>query len=138
MAGLQLSIPGEPVGKARPRVTRQGITYTPQKTVNYETLIKQHFAINYPQWIPQDSPVKIDIISYHTIPQSKSKRIKTAMEQGVIRPTKKPDADNILKIVSDSLNGLAYYDDKQIVKATLEKYYSKQPRLELRLEFISN
>jgi len=42
---IELIIPGKPMGKQRPRVMRNGITYTPKETVNYETLIKQLFAI---------------------------------------------------------------------------------------------
>jgi Holliday junction resolvase RusA-like endonuclease len=36
-------------------------------------------------------------------------------------PTKKPDADNVLKLLMDSLNGCAYRDDVQIVNATVVK-----------------
>lgn len=39
---------------------------------------------------------------------------REAMIAGTIRPTKKPDADNVLKIVTDSLNDIAYYDDAQM------------------------
>jgi Holliday junction resolvase RusA-like endonuclease len=48
-------------------------------------------------------------------------------------PTKKPDADNILKLAADSLNGLAYVDDKQIVSAVIHKFYSDRPRLEINI-----
>jgi Holliday junction resolvase RusA-like endonuclease len=48
-------------------------------------------------------------------------------------PTKKPDADNILKLVADALNGLAYVDDKNIVTAHAHKVYSDRPRLEINI-----
>lgn len=50
-----------------------------------------------------------------------------------IRPTKKPDLDNIMKCVTDALNEIAYQDDKQIVSASIEKYYSEEPRVEVAI-----
>ncbi|HBK52357.1 MAG TPA: RusA family crossover junction endodeoxyribonuclease, partial [Syntrophomonas wolfei] len=44
---MKLTIPGEPTGKARPRVTRQGIAYTPAKTVNYETLVQELYYVQH-------------------------------------------------------------------------------------------
>lgn len=50
------------------------------------------------------------------------------MLDGQIRPTKKPDSDNILKAVADALNQVAYRDDKQIVDTQVRKFYSETPR----------
>ena len=50
------------------------------------------------------------------------------MARFVLRPTKKPDADNVVKIICDSLNKIAYYDDAQIVDVYFHKYYSENPR----------
>ncbi len=51
---VNFTIPGEPVGKARPRITRQGITYTPAKTVNYETLVKEMYYIKNEGRLPDE------------------------------------------------------------------------------------
>ena len=40
-------------------------------------------------------------------------------------PTKKPDSDNIIKIILDALNGVCYYDDAQICKVNFEKKYAE-------------
>ena len=53
------------------------------------------------------------------------------MERGLILPTKKPDADNIAKAILDALNGLAYYDDAQVVHLEVQKRYSNEPRAEV-------
>ena len=58
------------------------------------------------------------------------------MAANEILPCKAPDWDNIGKIVTDALNGLAYEDDKQIVDAHVIKLYSDQPRVEVELEEI--
>ncbi len=130
---LEITIPGEPVGKSRPRVTKFS-TYTPAKTVNYETLVKQMFAIKYPDHRPYEDQIAMTITAYFGIPQSKSKKAKEFMAEGDIRPCKKPDCDNILKIVADALNKIAYRDDAQIVRAQVDKYYTAYgPRVEIQI-----
>jgi len=132
---LKLTIPGKPLGKQRPRVLKNGITYTPKDTVDYETFIKEMYTMRnfYRQF---KGPLKIDITAYFPIPASISKKKREEMLSGKIRPTKKPDWDNIGKIVTDALNHLAYDDDKQIVEATVKKFYSERPRVEISLEEI--
>ena len=70
-----------------------------------------------------------EIEAYFSVPKSASKKKRAAMLTGDIRPTKKPDMDNILKTVADALNGIAYRDDSQIVRAIVDKYYDTAPRL---------
>jgi Holliday junction resolvase RusA-like endonuclease len=55
------------------------------------------------------------------------------MIDGIIRPIKKPDLDNIAKIIADSLNGVAYRDDSQIVESSVAKFYSDFPRVEVEI-----
>ncbi|MCM1007771.1 MAG: RusA family crossover junction endodeoxyribonuclease [Ruminococcus flavefaciens] len=49
-----------------------------------------------------------------------------------LRPIKKPDADNVLKIIADSLNGIACHDDSQIVSCEIHKYYGEIPQFEYK------
>lgn len=60
------------------------------------------------------------------------------MVSGNIRPTHKPDFDNVTKAVCDALNGIAYSDDSQIVDAMERKFYSEQPRIEVIIRQASN
>ena len=128
---IKLIIPGEPVAKGRPRVTKWG-TYTPEKTKNYETLVKELYFMKHGQTL-LEGELKINIKAYFKIPKSTSKKKKTLMIDKCIRPTKKPDLDNIMKCVTDALNEIAYQDDKQIVSASIEKYYSEEPRDEVAI-----
>lgn len=131
---IKLTIPGEPVAKGRPRVTRYG-TYTPEKTKNYETLVKELYFVEHGQTLIEGE-LSIDIKAYFRIPKSASKKRKRLMASGDMRPVKRPDWDNVGKIVTDALNGVAYDDDSQIVSATVEKYYSEEPRTEIKIERI--
>jgi Holliday junction resolvase RusA-like endonuclease len=132
---IKLVIPGKPLGKQRPRVLKNGITYTPKKTVNYETLVKQLYIEKYFQK-QLEGPIRAVITAYMYIPKSESKKRKKKMLANEILPTKMPDWDNVGKIITDALNGLAYEDDKQIVDAHVIKLYSDQPRVEVELEEI--
>lgn len=121
---------GEPRGKERPRVAN-GHAYTPQKTRKYEWDL--HTA-----WLESDRTlytgnVQMKVIAWFGIPKSAKKADREKMLAGEIRPTRRPDVDNILKIVGDSLQGFAYSDDKQINAMMIEKRYSDEPRVEVWL-----
>ena len=68
------------------------------------------------------------------MPKSTSKKKEVEMLQANISPTKKPDADNIIKIVLDAMNKFAFKDDTQITKLEIEKKYDKAPRIYIRIE----
>lgn len=54
-------------------------------------------------------------------------------------PLKKPDSDNIAKIVLDSLNKIAFDDDAQVVELTVvKKWTEEQERIEFELEEVKN
>ena len=126
---------GSIVGKARPRMnTRTGRAYTPTKTKLYEYGLRQWFLMNYPNFKPIESRVKVTIIAYFEIPKSTSKKKEAEMLKGNISPTKKPDADNIIKIVLDGMNKFAFKDDTQVTKLEIEKKYDKQPRVYVKIE----
>ena len=81
-----------------------------------------------------EGAVRAEITAYYGIPKSASKRTRADMLSRYIRPAKKPDLDNVAKIVLDSLNGLAYKDDAAVVELVVDKFYSERPRVEVRLE----
>lgn len=129
---ITLVIPGEPVAKGRPRVMRSGVTFTPPKTLNYETLIKELFIISRQALMTGELRAEID--AYFTINKTVSQKKKEQMINQQIRPTKRPDLDNVAKAVLDALNGLAYNDDSQIVSLTINKYWAEVPRVTIKIE----
>ena len=80
-----------------------------------------------------DEGIGVNVYAYMGIPSSKSKKFRVSAQKGIVRPTKKPDVDNIFKAVSDALNGLIYKDDKQIIHSRVEKYYSDERRVEVEV-----
>jgi len=127
---ISFVVPGEPQGKLRARWSPRG-TYTPKKTVDYEIYIKELFVVSYPDFVPLEGPLTIQLRAWMKIPKSTSKKKMKLMEERIIRPTKKPDMSNILKAAEDALNTLAYHDDSQIVTGIIHKFYSEKPRLEI-------
>lgn len=127
-------IPGAPQGKGRPRFnskTKQ--TYTPDKTRIYEDHVRWCFRTSK-DFYKLEGPIKATITAYFKIPKSASKKTKEAMLNGEILPVTKPDGDNIVKIVLDSLNEIAYHDDSSVVELHFFKYYGEEPRVEVALE----
>jgi Holliday junction resolvase RusA-like endonuclease len=129
---VNFTVPGEPKAKARPRMTTTGIAYTPKKTVEYENWVKQCYLIEQ-KGKKLEGQIKAEIAAYFTIPKSTSKKKRKKMTNYLIRPTKKPDTDNVAKIILDSLNSIAYDDDKQVVDLRVWKFYSENPRVEVTL-----
>lgn len=131
---MKIVIDGKPMGKQRPRFnSKTGNTYTPDKTVNYENWVK----LCYQQQCDGEKltgKITASIMAYYPIPKNTSKIKKNYMLLGIERPTKKPDVDNIAKVILDSLNSFAYDDDKQIVTCGISKWYGENPRVEVILE----
>lgn len=143
---VKFTVPGEPQGKGRPRFVAQynpqtgksyGKAHTPDKTVVYENLIKMEYKLECGDFrFLDDDMLDMRIKAYYSIPKSKSKKIREQMRQGVLRPTKKPDLDNVVKVMADSLNQVAYKDDTQIVDCQCRKFYSDNPRVEVYIKKI--
>lgn len=135
MKPIKFTVLGHPTAKGRARFTRQGIAYKDKQTSSYENLVRLSFisANPYYEMIDQNIPLKAKIKAYYYIPKSYTKKKRLEIEKGLARPMKKPDLDNIAKIILDSLNGVAYIDDKQIVELEIKKYYSEQPRVEVEI-----
>lgn len=134
---VKFTVPGEPKGKGRPRFTKSGHAYTPQSTRDYEEFIKLAYIQKYKDFKFADKEMlDMRIFAFFSIPKSASKKKRADMLSGELRPAKKPDMDNILKIAADALNKIAYHDDAQIVEAMTRKFYSDNPRVEVLIKNI--
>lgn len=122
-----VTLPGEPQGKGRPRFG-QGRAFTPAKTRSYEAAFALTARAAMAGKTPFDDAVSVRVDAYFAIPKSWSKAKQDAARRGAIRPTKKPDADNVFKMV-DGLNGIVWRDDALIVDAAIAKHFSDEPRL---------
>ena len=134
---VKFTVWGEPKGKGRPRFTKTGNyvkTYTPKDTAIYENLVRLSYENQCAGEKFEDEMLDLRILAYYTIPKSASQKKQEKMRNREIRPTKKPDMDNIVKVIADSLNKIAYKDDAQIVDTMVRKFYSDNPRVEILIK----
>ncbi|CAM4031502.1 RusA family crossover junction endodeoxyribonuclease [Ectopseudomonas alcaliphila] len=129
-------VPGEPVGKGRPRVGKVGNharLFTPKKTANYESLI----AVVAQQAMAEREliagPVLMELRIVLPVAASWSKKKAAAALAGEVMPTKKPDADNVLKAICDGINGIVFRDDVQVVNVSMSKRFGDTPGVSVRV-----
>lgn len=128
---MELFIDVKPVPKARPRLSKFGAVFTPKKTVIAEKAIhmivmshmhKHHVHMTF-------RPVIVEITFCYKYRKG-TKEVDKLLPMHV---NKRPDIDNLAKLVLDSLNGVAYSDDAQVVKLRCEKIYSEKEGINLRI-----
>lgn len=130
---IDIIIPGKPIAKKRPRFARRGkhvVTYNDQETEEgkFFLLAREQFNQN-----PITGAVDLWVRFFMPIPKSTSKKNRESMNLGLIRHTKKPDLDNLVKFVKDCLNGLVWKDDSQVCRLEAVKMYGENPRTEIRI-----
>ena len=138
MRTVTFTIPGDPVGKGRPRFSnRSGHAYTPQRTTEYEDKVRLYYS-RETRCTTLHGEIRADIRAYFRIPKSTPKKKAAELAEERTGCTKAPDADNIAKVVLDALNGLAYDDDKAVTYLTVGKLYGAEPRVEVTLTEVNN
>jgi len=130
-------VKGKICGKGRPRFVRRGdyvSTYTDKITASYENLIKLSFMNVGGEIIKKPNGVSISITAAFLPPASLSEKKKRSCLSGETPHIKKPDIDNITKVVMDALNKIAYEDDSQVVEINVMKRYCEQEMLVVQIE----
>lgn len=129
---------GDPMGWERTGYnSRTGAKYTQARTRQRERDIAWAYkrAGGRLQALTDDY-IRVSVLSVYPIRKSVSKAKKTAMVRGDVLPTVKPDVDNVLKLVLDALNGVAYEDDKQVVDSRSVKMYGEHPCIIVAVETV--
>ena len=131
-------VTGKIKGKARPRFnTKTGRAFTTKDTMVYENSVKRCYQEQCGKLLNGAIRARIEV--YYKIPKSYSKKRVQAIRDGLEMPLKKPDSDNIAKIVLDSLNKIAFDDDAQVVELiVIKRWTEEQERIEFELEEIKN
>ena len=87
-------------------------------------------------YFKRGTPVAVTIRAYYRPPARTSRKKLVLMQEGKLRPLRKPDVDNIVKAVCDALNGWAYHDDSQIVHIAAGKYFSGDEGVSITLSSV--
>jgi Holliday junction resolvase RusA-like endonuclease len=128
------SVEGTPVAKGRPKFARRGnfvSTYSPQKTVQYEAKVREAGKAAMGSQEPLETPLSLYLYIRVPIPASTTKKVLQEIHAGRVKPIKRPDCDNVLKAVSDALNGVCYKDDSQIINIHCTKVYATIPGIDV-------
>ena len=113
---FEVTVPGNPVPKGRPRVTERG-TFTPGRTANYEALVRDYVALTW-----KGEPLKVAL----------------ALTLRFYRETAhRCDLDNLVKACADAMQGIIFADDAQIWALQAEKAIDRDnPRVEILVEVL--
>lgn len=128
---LEFTVPTAPVAKARARSTRSGHHYTPQKTVDFESMVAWHARAAMAGKPLYEGALIVTLYYGIPIPKSLEPRIKRGE---IVYPTSRPDMDNYEKSVLDGMNGVVYKDDSQIVATFHKKRYTRNPRVVISVD----
>lgn len=141
---IQFSIPIIPRPLERARTDRirtksgQMITVT-HKSKKQKMSEDQIMAFLVQQRPPEliSGPIELGVKVFLKIPKSWPHRKQEFAQKGIIRPTGRPDLDNLVKQITDRMNGLFWNDDSQIVEYATGtgKYYDKNPRWEVLIKW---
>ncbi len=127
MMQIHFQVEGDPKGKGRPRFSRVGNftkVYTDKQTLTYEAMIATFAKQAMGGTELLKTPVSVFLYVRLPVPQSYSKKRRDACLNGLEKPCKKPDIDNIAKTYLDAMNGVIFVDDTQVIDLHVKKLYS--------------
>lgn len=131
---IKIAVPGNPIALKRHRMTKTGHSYDPSKNDKADFLAK---CMEHKPDTPITGPINLTIIFYMPRPKNHYRTGKHAGELKDDSPywhTGRPDIDNLLKLIMDSLNGIFWRDDAQICRIEARKIYHEAPYVRMRIE----
>ena len=137
---VSFTVPGEPRGKGVVRLSVRGkgkaIGFKDRKTEHTMAVVESFAweAMQSAGLAPFQGPVKVHLTAYRARGMPKTKKGLAAVAEGSVRPVTRPDCSNYAKLVEDSLNGVCFVDDSQVVVLLVEKLFSATPRVEVVVE----
>lgn len=126
---LALIIPGVPQPAQRPRFTKFGIVYDAQKKL--KDFMREDLILWTEGRKPLLDPIEIELEFYMPIPASYSKKKQREFRNSY--HTKKPDLDNLTKLILDVCNKIVFWDDSQICSIRAFKTYAIEPKTVIRI-----
>lgn len=142
---VTITIPGEPRGWGRPtpvaKLRGDGTPFvmmvTQEQTRQAKKAVREAVRAKYPGHRPWTGPVMLRFTAVFETPATFNKALKEAAARGLLYCVRKPDKDNIEKLIKDALNGLVYADDQQVMGGGIKRYGSPA-RVEISLESLES
>jgi Holliday junction resolvase RusA-like endonuclease len=142
---VTLTIPGEPRGWGRPtpvaKLRGDGTPFvmmvTQEETREAKNALKRLFGAKYSAHRPWTGPVMLRFTAIFETPRSFNKALQEAAARGLLYCVRKPDTDNIAKLIKDALSGLVYADDQQVMGGGVKRYGSPA-RVEISFDLLES
>lgn len=138
MGKIQFEIPGDVQAQQRPKFSRMGKgvkAIDPIESRNYKSFVRLVASQHAPAALITD-PIKLTVDVYRKIPKDKQTGPKMKLiQEGKLRPTTKPDIDNLVKGIKDGLSKVVWHDDSQVIELVARKWYSDNPRAVVTVEW---
>jgi len=133
---MKFTLNEDPIPQCRHRTVRRK-----NKNINYDPLSsrKRTEKLNLARYAMLDPYIAykdfydISMTFFFAIPKSDSKACREKKLSGEIQHTVKPDIDNLIKFILDSMNGVFFSDDKKVVKIQSEKKWAETGRIEIEI-----
>lgn len=148
MKKIEFTIYSHPFGKRNMMPIKRGrkvFSINPQENKNYMAIVQDaYLKIRQDDDFTTDSSVNVEIRAYFGLQKtcytSKGKITKSGKMKldGILKPTQKPDCDNISKAICDALTGLIWRDDSQITDLYVSKRYAESSRVEISITIHEN
>ena len=134
---ILFEIPGNIQPQERPKFSTFGghvRAIDPIKSRDFKQFVKMVAAEHAPVALIE-TEIRLYVDIYRPIPKSLSKKKRVEAIAGQLRPTKKPDLDNLVKGIKDGMSKVIWHDDAQIVEMNVRKFYSENPRAVVKVEW---
>jgi len=118
---IEFIVPGVPKAQPRPRVRKAGDkawAYYPKGVGPWKESLAAYCSQNRPS-DPIEGPIRLDVSFF--LPRPKNMKSRMDCEPHI----KKPDSDNLLKAVMDSMNDIFWNDDSQVCDVRVRKFYAE-------------
>jgi Holliday junction resolvase RusA-like endonuclease len=141
---IVVELKGEPKGRLQPQpriVTRRrdgrqvAILHQASKTRRYQKSLAWAARAAMGRRALITGAVAVTVTAVMSVPRSWSKRKRDAALAGVLRPTGKPDWDNLGKQL-DAFKGIVWGDDAPVVDGRVVKVYGEEPMLRIEVKEI--
>ncbi|MGG0663425.1 RusA family crossover junction endodeoxyribonuclease [Viridibacillus arvi] len=137
MNQITFEIDGDVQAQQRPKFSRigKGVSVRdPKESKDYKSFVRLVASEHSPAELITE-PIKLYIDVFRKIPKSFSKKKHLQAVEGELRPTTKPDIDNLVKGIKDGLSKVIWHDDSQVIELVARKFYSDKPKAVVTIEW---
>lgn len=126
---MKIIIPGNPIPQARMRHSNfRGFATTYDPNSKDKKVIRACIQSQCKADLQRFDYPRISFLFYMPIPKSTPKKVLPLYESGLLKHTKKPDIDNLVKLYLDCLDGIVIHQDQKCSLGSCVKVYHTDPK----------